>query len=160
MSRRSRAQRKLAEPDPIYSSRLVTLLVSRILQSGKKSLAQKIVYNALEIISSKTEENPVLVLEKAVKNVTPQVEVKARRVGGSTYQVPIEIRAYRGTNISLKWITEFARQRSGKSMAMKLSNEILDAAKETGNSVRRKEQTHKMAEANKAFSHFAQRSSR
>ncbi len=154
MSRRSRAQRKLAEPDPIYSSRLVTLLVSRILQSGKKSLSQKIVYNALDIISSKTEENPVLVLEKAVKNVTPQVEVKARRVGGSTYQVPIEIRAYRGTNISLKWITEFARQRSGKSMAMKLSNEILDAAKETGNSVRRKEQTHKMAEANKAFAHF------
>ena len=154
MSRRSRAQRTLAEPDPIYSSRLVTLLVSRILQSGKKSLSQKIVYNALDIISSKTEENPVLVLEKAVKNVTPQVEVKARRVGGSTYQVPIEIRAYRGTNISLKWITEFARQRSGKSMAIKLSNEILDAAKETGNSVRRKEQTHKMAEANKAFAHF------
>jgi small subunit ribosomal protein S7 len=94
------------------------LLVSRILQSGKKSLAQKIVYNSLEIISKKTEENPILVLEKAVKNVTPQVEVKARRVGGSTYQVPIEIRAYRGTNVSLKWITEFARARSGKSMAV------------------------------------------
>ena len=154
MSRRSRAQRTLAEPDPIYSSRLVTLLISRILQSGKKSLAQKIVYNSLEIISTKTEENPVLVLEKAVKNVTPQVEVKARRVGGSTYQVPIEIRAYRGINISLKWITEFARARSGKSMAIKLSNEIIDAAKETGNSVRRKEQTHKMADANKAFAHF------
>ena len=154
MSRRSRARRKLAEPDPIYNSRLVTLLVSRILQSGKKSLAQKIVYNALEIISSKTEENPVLVLEKAVKNVTPQVEVKAKRVGGSTYQVPIEIRAYRGTNISLKWMTEFARARSGKSMAIKLSNEIIDAAKETGNSVRKKEQTHKMADANKAFAHF------
>ena len=154
MSRRSRAQRTLAEPDPIYSSRLVTLLVSRILQSGKKSLAQKIVYNALEIVSKKTEENPVIVLEKAVKNVTPQVEVKARRVGGSTYQVPIEIRAYRGTNISLKWITEFARARSGKSMSIKLSNEILDAAKETGNSVRKKEQTHKMADANKAFAHF------
>jgi len=154
MSRRSRAQRTLAEPDPIYNSRLVTLLVSRILQSGKKSIAQRIVYNALEIISNKTEENPVLVLEKAVKNVTPQVEVKARRVGGSTYQVPIEIRAYRGTNISLKWITEFARARSGKSMSIKLSNEIIDAAKETGNSVRRKEQTHKMADANKAFAHF------
>jgi len=154
MSRRSRAQRKLAEPDPIYNSRLVTLLVSRILQSGKKSLAQKIVYNALEIISSKTEENPVLVLEKAVKNVTPQVEVKAKRVGGSTYQVPIEIRAYRGINISLKWMTEFARARSGKSMAIKLSNEIIDAAKETGNRVRKKEQTHKMADANKAFAHF------
>ena len=154
MSRRSRAQRKLAEPDPIYNSRLVTLLVSRILQSGKKSLAQKIVYNALETISTKTEENPVLVLEKAVKNVTPAVEVKSRRVGGSTYQVPIEIRAYRGTNVSLKWITEFARQRSGKNMSIKLSNEIIDAAKETGNSIRRKEQTHKMAEANKAFAHF------
>jgi len=154
MSRRSKAQRILAQPDPIYNSRLVTLLISRILQSGKKSLAQKIVYNALEIISSKTEENPVLVLEKAVKNVTPQVEVKARRVGGSTYQVPIEIRAYRGTNVSLKWITEFARTRSGKSMSLKLSNEIMDAAKETGNSIRRKEQTHKMADANKAFAHF------
>lgn len=154
MSRRSRAQRTLAEPDPIYNSRLVTLLISRILQSGKKSLSQKIVYNALELISTKTEENPVLVLEKAVKNVTPQVEVKARRVGGSTYQVPTEIRAYRGTNISLKWITEFARARSGKTMAIKLSNEIIDAAKETGNSVRRKEQTHKMADANKAFAHF------
>jgi small subunit ribosomal protein S7 len=154
MSRRSRAQKTLAEPDPIYNSRLVTLLVSRILQSGKKSLAQKIVYSALETISTKTEENPVLVLEKAVKNVTPQVEVKARRVGGSTYQVPIEIRAYRGTNISLKWITEFSRARSGKSMSIKLSNEIIDAAKETGNSVRRKEQTHKMADANKAFAHF------
>ena len=154
MSRRSRAQRTLAEPDPIYNSRLVTLLSKSILQSGKKSLAQKIVYSALEIISTKTEENPVLVLEKAVKNVTPQVEVKARRVGGSTYQVPIEIRAYRGTNISLKWITEFARARSGKSMAIKLSNEIIDAAKESGNSVRRKEQTHKMADANKAFAHF------
>ena len=154
MSRRSKAQRILAEPDPIYNSRLVTLLISRILQSGKKSLAQKIVYNALELISAKTEENPVLVLEKAVKNVTPQVEVKARRVGGSTYQVPIEIRAYRGTNVSLKWITEFARARAGKSMSLKLSNEIMDAAKETGNSIRKKEQTQKMADANKAFAHF------
>ena len=151
MSRRNRAQRTLAQPDPIYNSRLVTLLVSRILQSGKKSLAQRIVYEALEIISAKTQENPILVLEKAVKNVTPQVEVKARRVGGSTYQVPIEIRAYRGTNISLKWITEFARARSGKNMAGKLANELIDAAKESGNSIRRKEQTHKMAEANKAF---------
>jgi small subunit ribosomal protein S7 len=154
MSRRSRAQRTLAEPDAIYNSRLVTLLISRVLQSGKKSIAQKIVYNALEIISTKSGENPLLVLEKAVKNATPQVEVKARRVGGSTYQVPVEIRAYKGTNVSLKWITEFARARSGKNMAIKLSNEIIEAAKETGNSVRRKEQTHKMADANKAFAHF------
>ena len=154
MSRRNRAERILAAPDPIYNSRLVTLLVSRILKSGKKSLAQRIVYKALENISTKTDENPVLVLERAVKNVTPAVEVKSRRVGGSTYQVPVEIRAYRGTNISLKWITEFARERSGKTMSMKLSNEIIDAAKESGNSIRRKEQTHKMDDANKAFAHF------
>ena len=154
MSRRNRAQRVLAQPDPIYNSRLVTLLISRILKSGKKSVAQRIVYQSLEIISAKTEENPVLILEKAVKNVTPAVEVKARRVGGSTYQVPIEIRAYRGTNISLKWITEFARGRSGKSRALKLANEVIDAAKEAGNAIRKKEQTHKMAEANKAFAHF------
>ena len=154
MSRRSKSKRVLAQPDPIYNSRLVTLLIVRILKSGKKSIAQKIVYNALEIISEKSEENPVLLLEKAVKNVTPQVEVKARRVGGSTYQVPIEIRAYRGTNISLKWIIEFAKARSGKGMAFKLANEILDASKEGGGAIRKKEQTHKMAEANKAFAHF------
>ena len=122
--------------------------------SDEAGRSKRVVYTALEIITSKTEENPILILEKAVKNVTPQVEVKARRVGGSTYQVPIEIRAYRGTNISLKWITEFARARSGKSMSVRLSNEILDAAKEMGNSIKRKEQTHKMAEANKAFAHF------
>ena len=154
MSRRNRAKRTLVQPDPIYGSRLVNLLIARILKSGKKSIAQKVVYAALEIISTKTEENPIFILEKAVKNVTPQVEVKARRVGGSTYQVPIEIRAYRGTNISLRWINEAATSRSGKSMAFKLANELIDAAKENGNSIRKKEQTHKMAEANKAFAHF------
>ena len=154
MSRRSKSNRALAKPDPIYNSRLVTLLVIRVLQSGKKSVAEKIVYNALEILSEKTQENPVLLLEKAVKNVSPQLEVKARRVGGSTYQVPLEIRAYRGINIGLKWIIEFAKSRSGRGMALKLANEILDATKDTGGAVRRKEQTHKMAEANKAFAHF------
>ena len=154
MSRRSKSKRPLTQPDSIYNSRLVTLLIIRVLKSGKKSIAQKIVYNALEIISEKSEENPILLLEKAVKNVTPRVEVKARRVGGSTYQVPLEIRASRGTNVSLKWLIEFARQRSGKGMAFKLANEILDAAKEGGGAVRKKEQTHKMAEANKAFAHF------
>jgi small subunit ribosomal protein S7 len=154
MSRRSKSKRILAQPDPIYNSRLVTLLIIRVLQSGKKSVAQKIVYNALEIISEKTQENPVGVLEKAVKNVAPQVEVKARRVGGSTYQVPLEIRAFRGINIGLKWIIEFAKGRSGRGMSLKLANEILDATKDTGGAIRRKEQTHKMAEANKAFAHF------
>ena len=154
MSRRNKAQRALVQPDPVYNSRLVTLLVSRILKSGKKSIAQAIVYNSLEIISEKTEENPVLVLEKAVKNVTPQVEVKSRRVGGSTFQVPIEIRAYRGTNIALQWIKESAKVRSGKSMSFKLANEILDAVKDNGNAIKKKEQMHKMAEANKAFAHY------
>jgi small subunit ribosomal protein S7 len=154
MSRRNKAQRALVQPDPVYNSRLVTLLVSRVLKSGKKSIAQAIVYNSLEIISEKTEENPVLVLEKAVKNVTPQVEVKSRRVGGSTFQVPIEIRAYRGTNIALQWIKESAKGRSGKSMSFKLANEILDAVKENGNAIKKKEQMHKMAEANKAFAHY------
>ena len=130
---------------------LITDLANR---SYGKLVAQKIVYTALEIITSKTEENPVLVLEKAVKNVTPQVEVKARRVGGSTYQVPIEIRAYRGTNISLRWINESATARSGKSMAFKLANELIDASKESGNAIKKREQTHRMAEANKAFAHF------
>ena len=138
MSRRNKAQRALVQPDPVYNSRLVTLLVSRILKSGKKSIAQAIVYNSLEIISEKTEENPVLVLEKAVKNVTPQVEVKSRRVGGSTFQVPIEIRAYRGTNIALQWIKESAKGRSGKSMSFKLANEILDAVKDNGNAIKKK----------------------
>jgi small subunit ribosomal protein S7 len=154
MSRKRSKENKIVDPDPIYNSKIVTLLIRRILQAGKKSLAQKIVYEALGIISSKIEGNPVLVLEKAVKNVTPQVEIRSRRVGGSTYQVPIDIRAYRGINISLKWITEFSKARTGKNMSIKLSNEIFDAAKETGNSVRRKEQTHKMAEASKAFAHF------
>jgi small subunit ribosomal protein S7 len=154
MTRRNKAQKSLIEPDSIYNSRLVTLLISKVLKEGKKSLAQKIVYNALELISLKTEENPILVLEKAVKNVIPQVEVKAKRVGGSTYQVPIEIRAYRGINIALKWVVEFARSRSGKSISTKLANEIMDAAQESGNAVRKKEQTYKMAEANKAFAHF------
>jgi len=154
MSRRSKSKRILAQPDPIYNSRLVNLMVIRVLKSGKKSIAQRIVYKALEIITAKTDENPILLLEMAVKNVAPQVEVKARRVGGSTYQVPLEIRAYRSTNISLKWIIEFSRERSGRGMSSKLANEIVGASKNTGGAIRRKEQTHKMAEANKAFAHF------
>ena len=154
MSRRNRAQRTLAQPDPIYNSRLVTLLVSRILQSGKKSLAQKIVYQALEIISVRTEENPILVLEKAVKNVTPQVEVKARRVGGSTYQVPIEVPRHRQFFLASHWIINSARSRSGKSMADCLALELISAANNEGGAIKKKEDTHRMAEANRAFAHF------
>ena len=154
MSRRSQAKRVLLQPDPVYNSRLVSLLVARVLKSGKKSLAERIVYQSLDIILEKTKENPVILLEKAVKNVTPQVEVKSRRVGGSTYQVPIEIRPYRGTNVSLKWIIDFAKNRPGYGMSNKLANELLDAARENGGAMRKKDQVHKMAEANKAFAHF------
>jgi len=154
MSRRSQAKRVLLEPDPVYNSRLVSLLVARVLKSGKKTLAERIVYQALDIILEKTKENPVILLEKAVKNATPQVEVKSRRVGGSTYQVPIEIRAYRGTNVSLKWIIDFAKNRPGYGMSNKLANELIDAARENGGAMRKKDQVHKMAEANKAFAHF------
>ena len=151
MSRRNISKKRFPETDSVYNSYLVSLLITRILKSGKKTIAKKIVYDAFEIIKTKTNDDPLKVFENAIRKASPVVEVKARRIGGSTYQVPIEIRAYRGTNISLKWITEFARQRSGKSMAMKLSNEILDAAKETGNSVRRKEQTHKMDMGNARY---------
>ena len=154
MSRRTTSKKRLAVPDPIYNSRLVSMLTVRILQKGKKHLAQRIIYQALDIIKEKTGEDPLNVLETAVRKVTPLVEVKAKRVGGSTYQVPMEVRAFRGTNLSLRWITKFSRERSGKSMTIKLANELMDSANDTGNSIRKREETHRMAEANKAFAHF------
>jgi|TARA_B100000497_G_C7656616_1_gene395242 small subunit ribosomal protein S7 len=154
MSRRTTAKKRLAVPDPIYNSRLVTMLTVRILQQGKKHLAQRIIYQALDIIKERTGEDALSILETAVRKVTPLVEVKARRIGGSTYQVPLEVRAFRGTNLALRWITKYSKERSGKSMAMKLANEIMDAVNETGNSIRKREEVHKMAEANKAFAHY------
>ena len=153
MSRIKIAQTTLVPPDPIYESRLVTLLIKRVLKSGKKSLAQKIVYKTLEVISIKTKQNPIIILKKAVKNVTPQVEVKAKRVRGSVYKIPTEVRAYKGTNVSLKWIAECAHVRPGKNMTLKLANEIIDASKKIGASIRRRELSHKTAYANKSFSH-------
>ena len=154
MSRRNTSKKRLVQTDPIYHSKLVSMLTVRILKNGKKSLAEKIIYNSLEIIKTKSQSDPLEVLEQAIRNATPLVEVKARRVGGSTYQVPIEVRAYRGTNLALRWITRFAKDRSGKNMASKLANEIIDAASETGSSIRKREETHRMAEANKAFAHY------
>ena len=154
MSRRNIAKKKSLIPDPIYNSRLVNMLTMRILKHGKKSLAEKIIYQSLEIIKNKTSTNPLEILEKAVRNSTPLVEVKAKRVGGSTYQVPMEIRAYRGTNLSLRWLAQFAKKRSGKNMANKLANEIIDAANNNGHTIRKREETHRMAEANKAFAHY------
>lgn len=154
MSRRTTAKKKLAVPDPVYNSRLVTMLTVRILQQGKKHLAQRIIYQALDIIKERTGEDALNILETAVRKVTPLVEVKARRIGGSTYQVPMEVRAFRGTNLALRWITKYSKERSGKTMAMKLANEIMDSVNETGNSIRKREEVHKMAEANKAFAHY------
>ena len=154
MSRRNQSRKRNLYPDPIYNSKLINMLIVRILKNGKKGLAQKIIYEALEIIKVKTTHDPLEILEKAIRNTTPLVEVKARRIGGSTYQVPMEVRAYRGTNLALRWITKFALLRSGHSMASKLANEIIDASNENGNSIRKKEETHRMAEANKAFAHF------
>ena len=154
MSRRTTAKKRLALPDPIYNSRLVSMLTVRILQEGKKHLAQRIIYQALDIIKEKTGEEPLNILETAIRKVTPLVEVKAKRIGGSTYQVPMEVRAFRGTNLALRRITKFSRERSGKTMAMKLANELMDSANETGNSIRKREETHRMAEANKAFAHY------
>lgn len=154
MSRRNTSKKRTIKPDPVYQSKLVSMLVVRVLQNGKKSIAQKLIYNALDMIQNRSSSEPLHVLEKAIRNTTPLVEVKARRVGGSTYQVPIEVRAYRGTNLALRWITKFGKERSGKDMATKLANEIIDAANENGNSIRKREDTHRMAEANKAFAHY------
>ena len=154
MSRRSRAQRTLAEPDPIYSSRLVTLLVSRILQSGKKSLAQKIVYNAFDRVESKIKRAPVEVFHEALENIKPAVEVRSRRVGGATYQVPVEVRTERREALALRWLISASRGRNENPMEERLAAELIDAVNSRGAAVKKREDTHKMADANKAFSHY------
>lgn len=154
MSRRNISKKRFPEPDSIYSSYLVSLLITRILKSGKKTIAKSIVYQAFDIIKKKTNQDPLNVFEKAIRNASPIVEVKARRVGGSTYQVPVEVTSFRATNLGLRWIIQYAHQRVGRSMSIKLANEIIDTANDIGNTIKKKEETHKMAEANKAFAHF------
>jgi len=154
MSRRNISKKRFPKADPTYNSYLVSLLVTRILKAGKKNLAQNIVNGAFDIIKSKTNEDPLSIFEKAIRNASPIVEVKARRVGGSTYQVPIEVSGFRATNLSLRWIIRYSKQRVGRSMAIKLANEIIDTANDIGNTIKKKEETHKMADANKAFAHF------
>lgn len=154
MSRRTSAQKRPVIPDPVHNSRLVSMLVSRIMTSGKKSIASRTVYNAFATIQERTGTDPIEVFEKAVRNATPLVEVKARRVGGATYQVPMEVRPERGVALALRWLIQFSRQRAGRTMASKLANELMDAANETGSSIRKREETHRMAEANKAFAHY------
>jgi small subunit ribosomal protein S7 len=154
MSRRTRIQKRPVPPDPTYNSRLVTMTVRRLMKSGKKSVASRILYSAFDIIKERTGREPLDVFEQAVRNATPLVEVKARRVGGATYQVPMEVRTDRGIALALRWIIQFSRQRSGKSMVAKFANELMDAANETGGAIRKREETHRMAEANKAFAHY------
>ena len=154
MSRRNISKKRLPDPDSLYNSYLVSLLIARILKSGKKTIAKKVVYQAFEIIKKKTEQDPLIIFEKAIQKASPVVEVKARRVGGSTYQVPIEVNGFRATNLSLRWIIQYAHQRVGRSMSIKLANEIIDTSNDSSNSIKKKEETHKMAEANKAFAHF------
>lgn len=154
MSRRTGSQKRSVAPDPVYNSRLVGMMVRRVMNSGKKSVASNIVYDAMKTIQERTGGDALEIFEKAVKNVTPLVEVKGRRVGGATYQVPMEVRSDRGTALAMRWIIQFARSRAGRTMAMKLANELMDAANETGNAMRKREETHRMAEANKAFAHY------
>jgi small subunit ribosomal protein S7 len=154
MPRKGPAPKRKIVADPKHGSTLVTQLVNKIMLGGKRSLAESIVYDAFELMRQRSGADPVQTYKKAVDNVKPQIEVKSRRVGGATYQVPIEVRQGRGTTLALRWITMFARQRREHTMAERLANELLDASNNTGASVKRREDTHKMAEANKAFAHY------
>ena len=154
MPRRGNVPKREILPDPMYNSVLVTKLVNSIMLDGKKGVAQKVVYGAFDIIKEKTGKEPVEVFEAAMENVMPVLEVKARRVGGATYQVPMEVRPERRQTLGLRWITNYSRLRSERTMKERLANEIMDAVNETGSAFKKREDTHKMAEANKAFAHF------
>ncbi|MCM1371193.1 MAG: 30S ribosomal protein S7 [Clostridium sp.] len=152
--RKRRAVKRDVLADPIYNSKLVTKLINSMMIDGKKGKAQTILYNSFEIIKEKTGKDPMEVLEKALENVQPALEVKSRRVGGANYQVPIEVRADRRQALGLRWIIQYARLRGGHSMAENLANELIDASNGTGGAVKKREDTHRMAEANKAFAHY------
>jgi small subunit ribosomal protein S7 len=154
MPRKGAATKREIEPDPIYQNPLVTQLVNKILLSGKKQLAERIVYDALEQISQKTANDPVITLKRAVENARPLLEVKSRRVGGASYQVPVEVRPHRGTTLALRWLVNYSRARKEHSMSERLVGELMDASNGQGASVKRREDMHKMAEANRAFAHY------
>ena len=152
--RKKRAVKRDVLPDPIYNSKVVTKLINQIMVDGKRGIAQNIIYDAFNMIKEKTNEDAMVVFEKAMKNIKPALEVKSRRVGGSNYQVPFEVKPERAQALAFRWLAQYARLRSGKSMAEKLANEIIDASNGIGASVKKKDDTHKMAEANKAFAHY------
>lgn len=152
--RKRQATKRDVLADPIYNSKVVTKLVNHIMKDGKKGTAQKIIYNAFDIVKEKTGEEAMVVFERAMNNIKPSLEVKSRRVGGANYQVPVEVKADRAQALAFRWLAQYARLRNGHSMAENLANEIIDAANGTGASVKKKDDTHKMAEANKAFAHY------
>ena len=154
MPRRGNVPKREILPDPMYNSVLVTKLVNSIMVDGKKGVAQKVVYGAFDIVREKTGNDPLEVFNTAIENIMPSLEVKARRVGGATYQVPMDVRPARRQTLGLRWLTTYSRARSERTMAERLAAEIMDAANNTGSAVKKREDTHKMAEANKAFAHF------
>jgi small subunit ribosomal protein S7 len=154
MPRKGPAPRRELKPDPVHNSVLVTQLVNKVLVDGKKNVSEKIVYEALDTVAQKTGGDAIATLKRAVDNVRPQLEVRSRRVGGATYQVPVEVRPRRATTLSVRWLVGYSRQRRERTMAARLANEILDASNGIGASVKRREDLHKMAESNKAFAHY------
>ena len=154
MPRRAAAVRREVQPDAVYNNRLVTQLINKVLLDGKKATAERIVYTAFDLVQKKTESDPLAVFKKAMDNVRPTLEVKPKRVGGATYQVPMEVNSRRATTLAIRWIVNFSRARKENSMAERLANEIMDAANGVGASVKRREDLFKMAEANRAFSHY------
>ncbi len=154
MPRKGPAERRELVPDPIYKSVLVTQVTNKILERGKRTIAERIVYTALETVEQKAGGDPVATLKRALENVRPELEVRSRRVGGTTYQVPVEVRPRRATTLAIRWLTDFAKKRREKTMAERLANEIIDAANGVGAAVKRREDMAKMAESNKAFAHY------
>jgi len=152
--RRAPAQKREVDPDPVFRSMLVAQVINKVLLKGKKDLARSIVYDALETVEQRTSQDPTIVLKRAVDNIRPAVEVRSRRVGGSSYQVPIEVSSRRSNTLAIRWLVTFARKRREPQMSHRLANEILDASNNTGAAVKRKEDVHKMAESNKAFAHY------
>ena len=154
MARRREAQKREITPDPKYNDVLVGRFINNILRRGKKSVAERIVYDALEAVAVKAKEDPIKVFRKAVENTAPLLEVRSRRVGGATYQVPVEVKESRRIALSIRWMIQYAKERSGRSMVEKLTGEILDAFNNAGGAIKKKEDVHRMAEANKAFAHY------
>jgi small subunit ribosomal protein S7 len=152
--RRAAAQIRPVEPDPVHRSRLVTQVVNKVMLDGKKSTAERIVYDAMSILAERTGKDPVEVLDQSIKILTPVLEVRSRRVGGATYQVPVEVPARRARTLAVRWLVEFARQRREKTMAQRLANELLDAQNQQGGAFKRKDDIYRMAQANKAFAHY------